>query len=139
MLKAVYQAIKRSLKLRSQKQKMKTLNELLKEAQRLKLDQSLSNPSRTRTSVLQVLEPLVSGRECNSMPLVRLGLTICVVKCSYFLVWHCVSKITLLFCLGGSRQSLKVEVHPRRPRYYLFKDPCCYWRNVTIIRSVLIL
>ena len=63
MLKAVYQAIKRSLKLRSQKQKMKTLNELLKEAQRLKLDQSLRNPSRTRTSVLQVLEPLVSGRE----------------------------------------------------------------------------
>ena len=46
---------------------------------------------------------------CNSMPLVRLGLTMCVVKCLYFLVWHCVSKITLLFCLGGSCQSLKVR------------------------------
>ena len=43
--------------------------------------------------------------KCNSMPLVRLGLTICVVKCSYFLVRHRVYKITLLFCLGGSRQS----------------------------------
>ena len=43
------------------------------------------------------------------MPLVWLGLTICVVKCSYFLVWHRVSKITFLFCLGGSRQSLKVR------------------------------
>ena len=46
---------------------------------------------------------------CNSMPLVWLGLTICVVKCLYFLVRHRVSKITLLFCLGGSRQSLKVR------------------------------
>ena len=46
---------------------------------------------------------------CNSMPLVRLGLTICVVKCSYFLVRHRVCKIMLLFCLGGSRQSLKVR------------------------------
>ena len=47
--------------------------------------------------------------DCNSMPLVRLGLTMCVVKCSYLLVRHRVSKITLLFCLGGSRQSLKVR------------------------------
>ena len=46
---------------------------------------------------------------CNSMPLVWLGLTICVVKCSYFLVRHRVCKITLLFCFGGSRQSLKVR------------------------------
>ena len=56
--------------------------------------------------------------DCNSMPLVRLGLTMCVVKCSYFLVRHRVSKITLLFCLGGSRQSLKVckvKCVPRDP------------------------
>ena len=46
---------------------------------------------------------------CNSMPLVRLGLTMCVVKCSYFLVRHRVSKITFLFCLGSSRQNLKVR------------------------------
>ena len=69
----------------------------------------------------------MSGRYasyCNSMPLVRLGLTICVVKCSYLLVRHCVSKIMLLFCLGSSCQSLKVrEVKcvPRRPHYYV---PC---------------
>ena len=37
------------------------------------------------------------GPPCNSMPLVWLGLTICVVKSSYFLVWHRVYKITLLF------------------------------------------
>ena len=46
---------------------------------------------------------------CNSMPLVRLGLSICIVKCSYFLVRHRVYKIMLLFCLGGSCQSLKVR------------------------------
>ena len=46
---------------------------------------------------------------CNSMPLVRLGLTICVVKSSYFLERHCMYKITLLFCLSGSRPSLKVR------------------------------
>ena len=34
---------------------------------------------------------------CNSMPLVRLGLTICVVMSLYFLVWHRVHKIKLLF------------------------------------------
>ena len=58
------------------------------------------------------------GPPCNSMPLVRLWLTICMVKCSYFLVRHCVCKITLLFCFGGSRQCLKVcEVQcvPRDP------------------------
>ena len=49
------------------------------------------------------------GPPCNSMPLVWLGLTICVVKCSYFLVQHHVSKIMLLFCLGSSRQRLKVH------------------------------
>ena len=58
---------------------------------------------------LQRCENLEGGPPCNSMSLVRLGLTMCVVKCSYFLVRHCVSKITLLFCLGGSRQSLKVR------------------------------
>ena len=58
---------------------------------------------------LQRCENLEGGPPCNSMPLVRLGLTMCVVKCSYFLVWHRVSKIMLLFCLGGSRQSLKVR------------------------------
>ena len=46
---------------------------------------------------------------CNSMPLVRLGLTICLVKSSYFLMQHRLYKITLLFCLGGSHQSLKVR------------------------------
>ena len=49
------------------------------------------------------------GPPCNSMPLVWLGLTMCMVKCSYILVQHRVSKITLLFCLGGSCQSLKVR------------------------------
>ena len=34
---------------------------------------------------------------CNSMPLVRLGLTICVVMSSYFLVRHRIYKITLFF------------------------------------------
>ena len=58
---------------------------------------------------LQRCKNLEGGPPCNSMPLVRLGLTICVVKCSYFLVQHRVSKIMLLFCLGGSRQSLKVR------------------------------
>ena len=57
---------------------------------------------------LQQCENSEGGPPCNSMPLVQLGLTICVVKCSYFLVQHRVSKITLLFCFGGSRQSLKV-------------------------------
>ena len=58
---------------------------------------------------LQRCENSEGGPPCNSMPLVWLGLTMCVVKCSYFLVRHRVSKITLLFCLGGSHQSLKVH------------------------------
>ena len=58
---------------------------------------------------LQRCENSEGGPPCNSMPVVQRGLTMCVVKCSYFLVRHCVSKITLLFCLGGSRQSLKVR------------------------------
>ena len=58
---------------------------------------------------LQQCENLEGGPPCNSMPLVRLGLTICVVKHSCFLVRHRVYKITLLFCVGGSRQSLKVR------------------------------
>ena len=64
------------------------------------------------------------------MPLVRLGLTVCVVKCSYFLVRHRVSKIMLLFCLGSSRQSLKVhEVKcvpgdPATTCHVLFKGSC---------------
>ena len=59
--------------------------------------------------LLQRCENSEGGPPCNSMPLVRLGLTMCVVKCSYFLVQHHVSKIMLLFCLDGSRQSLKVH------------------------------
>ena len=58
---------------------------------------------------LQRCENSEGGPPCNSMPLVQLGLTICVVKCSYFLVRHRVYKITFLFCLGSSRQSLKVR------------------------------
>ena len=58
---------------------------------------------------LQRCENSEGGPPCNSMPLVRLGLTIREVKCSYFLVQHRVYKITLLFCVGGSRQSLKVR------------------------------
>ena len=58
---------------------------------------------------LQRYENSEGGPPCNSMPLVRLWLTICVLKCSYFLVRHRVSKVTLLFCLGSSRQSLKVR------------------------------
>ena len=58
---------------------------------------------------LQRCENSEGGPPCNSMPLVRLGLTIRVVKCSYFLVRHRVYKIMLLFCVGGSRQSLKVR------------------------------
>ena len=58
---------------------------------------------------LQRCENSEGGPPYNSMPLVRLGLTICMVKCLYFLVQHRVCKITLLFCLGGSRQSLKVR------------------------------
>ena len=71
-------------------------------------------------------------------PLVRLGLTICVVKCSYFLVRHRVYKITLLFCVGDSHQSLKVcEVKcipgdPATMCPVLFKGsaPCCYWLSI---------
>ena len=58
---------------------------------------------------LQRCENSEGGPPCNSMPLVWLGLTICIVKSSYFLVWLHVSKITLLFCLGGSCPSLKVR------------------------------
>ena len=57
---------------------------------------------------LQRCENSEGGPPCNTMPLVQLGLTMCVTKCSYLLVRHLVSKLTLLFCLGGSRQSLKV-------------------------------
>ena len=67
---------------------------------------------------LQRCENLEGGPPCNSMPLVRLGLTMVVVKCLYFLVRHRVSKIMLLFCLGGSRQSLKV-----REVKYVLGDP----------------
>ena len=45
-----------------------------------------------------VFEALVAADYCNSMPLVWFGLTMCVVKCSYLLVRHRVSKIMLLFC-----------------------------------------
>ena len=58
---------------------------------------------------LQRCENSEGGPPCNSMPLVQRGLTMCVVKCSYSLVRHHVSEITLLFCLGGSHQSLKVR------------------------------
>ena len=58
---------------------------------------------------LQRCENSEGGPPCNSMPLVRLGLTKCVVKCSYFVVWHRVYKIMLLFCVGSSHQSLKVR------------------------------
>ena len=70
------------------------------------------------------------GPPCNSMPLVWLGLTMFVVKCLYVLVRHRVSKIMLLFCLGGSRQSSKVrEVKcipgdPATTCPVLFKGPC---------------
>ena len=57
---------------------------------------------------LQRCEKLEGGPPCNSMPLVWLGLTICIIKSSYFLVRHRKYKITLLFCLGGSCPSLKV-------------------------------
>ena len=57
---------------------------------------------------LQRCENSEGGPPCNSMPLVRRGLTV-VVKCLYSLVRHHVSEITLLFCLGGSHQSLKVR------------------------------
>ena len=90
---------------------------------------------------LQRCKNLDGGPPCNSMPLVQLGLTICVVKCSYLLVRHCVSKITLLFCLGGSHQSLKVcEVKclpgdPATTCPVLFKGSCSLlllaWHYVT--------
>ena len=88
---------------------------------------------------LQRCENSEGGPPCNSMPLVQLGLTMSVVKCLYFLVWHRVSKITLLFYLGSSRQSLKVrEVKcipgdPTTTCPVLFKGPapCCYWLSIT--------
>ena len=58
---------------------------------------------------LQRCENWEGGPPCNSMPLARRGLTMCVVNCLYSLVRHRVSKITLLFCLGSSRHSLKVH------------------------------
>ena len=79
---------------------------------------------------LQRCENSEGGPPCNSMPLVRLGLTICIVKCSYFLMRHRVGKIMLLFCLGGSHQSLKVckvKCIPRGPATtcpVLFKGSC---------------
>ena len=58
---------------------------------------------------LQQWENSEGGPPCNSMPLVWLGLTICIIKSSYYLVRHRIYKLTLLFCLGSSRQSLKVR------------------------------
>ena len=66
-------------------------------------------PSMLLFLPLQRCKNSEGGPPCNSMPLVRLGLSICVVKCSYFLVRHRVCKITLLFCFGSSHQSLKVR------------------------------
>ena len=43
------------------------------------------------------LGSLKGAYNCNSMPLVRLGLTICVIKSLYFLMRHRINKITLLF------------------------------------------
>ena len=69
------------------------------------------------------------GPPCNSMPF-RCGFRLTILKFSYSLVWHCkwqylrLNKLTLFFCLGGSRPSLKVcEVKcvPQRPRSYV---PC---------------
>ena len=58
---------------------------------------------------LQQCEKSEGGPPCNSMPLVRLGLTMCVVKCSYFLsaASYVLNKAPL--CLGSSRQSLKAH------------------------------
>ena len=68
---------------------------------------------RFQKRILSVFASIIifiqSRSKCNSMPLVRLRLTICVVKSSYFLVQHRINIITLLFCFGGSRQSLKVR------------------------------
>ena len=58
---------------------------------------------------LQRCKKSEGGSPCNSMPLVQLGLTICLVKSSYFLMRHRLYKITLLFCLGSSHPSLKVR------------------------------
>ena len=83
---------------------------------------------------LQQREESEGGPPCNSMPLVRLGLTI--LKFSYLLVRHRkwlytrLNKVTLCFCFGSSRQSLKVrEVKciPRDPAItypVLFKGSC---------------
>ena len=46
---------------------------------------------------LQWCENSEGGPPCNSMPLVWRGLTISVIKCSYYLVWHRICKLTLLF------------------------------------------
>ena len=48
-----------------------------------------------QTGIYVAIETILT--KCNSMPLVRLGLTICLVKSSYFLVRHCINKVTLLF------------------------------------------
>ena len=64
---------------------------------------SLSNKAKNRREDLHVIV----------CPLVRLGLTI--FKFSYLLVRYCkwlytrLNKVTLCFCFGGSRQSLKVR------------------------------
>ena len=46
---------------------------------------------------LQRCDKSEGGPPCNSMPLVRLGLVMCIVKRLYFLVRHHMYEITLLF------------------------------------------
>ena len=87
---------------------------------------------------VQRCENLEGGPPCNSMPLVWLG-RLMRCKSSYYLVWHCVNKLTLLFCLGGSRQILKVHkvkcVPGETPLlcaliYLKSPAPCCHWLSI---------
>ena len=88
---------------------------------------------------LQRCENSEGGPPCNSMPLVWLGLTIWVMFFSYSLVRHLKYKLMLLFCLGGSCQSLKVCEVKCIPRetpllcalfYLKGPAPRCHWLSI---------
>ena len=79
------------------------------------------------------------GGLCNSMPSVWLGLTICVVKCSCFLVRHLIfkSNAPLLFrWLPSKLKRALGEVHsletPLLCTLFYLKGPapCCHWLSV---------
>ena len=88
---------------------------------------------------LQRCENSEGGPPCNSMPLVWLGLTICVVKCSCFLVRHHIfkSNAPLLFRwlpskLKGALGAVRSPETPLLCTLFYLKGPapCCHWLSI---------